>query len=217
MVARTACDLDDREHMLPHFISMKGTIQKQNFKHAELCAFQESGHIVFAYLCGYSCHEVFILPSDDMDCTGFSMIDYSMDSRQVSMLLTGNHKVQELKNLVLAERLELIEVARRLSRIFFGGSVAASVHKNPGISFLKDPVQIDIVDYMRLEYIHYIISELSVDKEEAFMEQGIKEALYTLDHPAMWSAVDKIAQSLLLKHKLNQAEIERIVGPLVTP
>jgi hypothetical protein len=194
------------------FFMMNTRIKKQYFNSEAVCAYQESGHILFACLCGYTCQEVFLMREAKGNCTAYSMIDYGTDAKEAAIFLTGRPGIDVLKNRSLAERLGLIEVGRRLSRIFFGGSVTASIQKHQGVSWMSNPVQVDIIDYMRLEYIHYIISELSVDKEAAFIEQGIKEALYTLDHPAMWNIADTLAQILLKERKLIKTEIETIVG-----
>ena len=95
------------------------------------------------------------------------------DSYYASKFTNGDNTVDFFKCLALGEKLQAMEVARRIARIFLGGSVAAAVFNNAGNVQIPLPMQIDYMDLVRVEFIHYVIKELSVDKEENFIEHGL--------------------------------------------
>jgi hypothetical protein len=104
--------------------------------------------------------------------------------------------------------LEAIEVGRRLARIFLGGSVAAAVFNNKGNVQIPLPMQIDYMDLVRVEFIHYVIQELSVDKEENFIEHGLRDALYSLSNVNVWNTIADLATKLLQFNHLDKNDIE---------
>jgi hypothetical protein len=108
----------------------------------------------------------------------------------------------------LRERLDAIEVGKRLARIFLGGSVAAAVFNNNGNVQIALPMQIDYMDLVRVEFIHYVIQELSVDKEENFIEHGLRDALYSLSNVNVWNTIADLATKLLQFNHLDKNDIE---------
>ena len=190
-------------------IVMNNLLTKQNFQQCEICAYHESGHILFAYLCGYSCKEVQLInEGNENGFTSYALIDYGKDSYYASKFTTADNAIDFFRCLALGERLEAIEVGRRLARIFLGGSVAAAVFNNKGNVQIPLPMQIDYMDLVRVEFIHYVIQELSVDKEENFIEHGLQDALYTLSNVNIWDTIFDLAGRLLRSNRLERNDIE---------
>lgn len=188
---------------------MNTLLTKQNFKQCEICAYHESGHILFAYLCGYSCREVQLIDKgNENGFTSYALIDYGKDSHYASKFTTADNAIDFFRCLALGEKLEALEVGRRLARIFLGGSVAAAVFNNKGNVHIPLPLQIDYTDLLYVEFVHYIIRELSVDKEENFIEQGLQDALYTLGNVNVWNTIVDLATRLLRDNHLNKNDIE---------
>jgi hypothetical protein len=188
---------------------MNNLLAKQNFKQCEICAYHESGHIVFAYLCGYSCKEVQLIDEgNENGFTSYALIDYGNDSYYASKFTTADNAIDFFRCLALGEKLEALEVGRRLARIFLGGSVAAAVFNNKGNVHIPLPMQIDYMDLLRVEFIHYVIQELSVDKEENFIEHGLHDALYTLSNVNIWDTIVDLATRLLQFNHLEKNDIE---------
>jgi hypothetical protein len=191
------------------FHYMNNLLTKHNFKQCEICAYHEAGHILFAYLCGYSCKEVQMIDEgNENGFTSYALIDYGHDSYYASKFNTADNAIDFFRCLSLGERLEAIEVGRRLARIFLGGSVAAAVFNNDSNVQIPLPMQIDYMDLIRVEFIHYVIKELSVDKEENFIEHGLQEALYTLSNINIWKTIADLAGKLLQSKHLNKNDIE---------
>jgi hypothetical protein len=188
---------------------MNNLLAKQNFRQCEMCAYHESGHILFAYLCGYNCREVQLIDEgNENGFTSYAWIDYGRDSHYASKFMRGDKTVEFFKCLALGERLEAIEVGRRLARIFLGGSAAAAIFNNDGNVHIPLPMQVDYIDLLRVEFIHYVIQELSVDKEENFIEHGLQEALYTLSNINIRDTIADLATRLLKSNRLNKNDIE---------
>src|SRR5215203_2382618 len=188
---------------------MNDLLTKDTFKECEICAYHESGHILFAYLCGYSCRYVELI--DESNEEGFSsvaVIDYGKDARTASKFTSGDISVDYFKCLSLGEKLESVEVGRRLARIYLGGSVASAVYNNKGNVQIPLPMQIDYTDLLRVEFIHLVIQALSFDKEEDFIENGLQDALYTLANINIWNTVEDLAVKLLQQNQLNRNDIE---------
>jgi hypothetical protein len=188
---------------------MNALLAKQNFKQCEICAYHEAGHILFAYLCGYTCKEVQLIEeSNEEGFSSYAMIDYDKDSYLASKFTSADPDIEFFKSLALGEKLECIEVGRRLARIYLGGSVAAAVFNNDGNVQIPLPMQIDLTDLVRVEYIHYVIREISMATEDLFIENGLQEALYTLSNINVWNTIADLSQRLLKQNQLDKNDIE---------
>jgi hypothetical protein len=182
---------------------------KERFKQCEICAYHESGHILFAYLCGYHCRHVELINENNEE--GFSsvaIIDYGKDAYIASKFMGTEANIDYFRCLSLGEKLESIEVGRRLARIFLGGSVAAAVFNNNGNVHIPLPMQIDYMDLLRVEFIHYVIKEIAADKEENFIEHGLHDALYSLSNVNIWNTIDDLARRLLQYNQLDKGDVE---------
>jgi len=69
-------------------------------------------------------------------------------------------------------------------------------------------MQIDYLDLLRVEFIHYVIKALSVDQEETFIEHGLQDALYTLSNVNIWETIADLASRLLKTKRLERNDIE---------
>ena len=181
----------------------------QKFDKCEICAYHESGHILFAYLCGYSCRYVELInDANEEGFTSIALIDYGKDAEMAARFMGPKAKIDEFRCLSLVEKLEHIEVGRRLARIFLGGSVTAAVYNNGGNIHIPLPMQIDYTDLLRVEFIHYIFSGIGADKEDNFIEHGLQDALYTLSNINVWGTIEDLATRLLKHNQLDQNDIE---------
>lgn len=188
---------------------MNNQLTKQSFDHCEICAYHESGHILFAYLCGYSCIEAQLIKEhNEKGFTSYALIDYGKDSFYASKFTGTDANIDFFRCLSPGQRLEAIEIGRRLARIFLGGSVAAAVFKNEGNVQIPLPMQIDYIDLVKTEFIHYVIKETSVGQEYNFIEYGLQDALYTLSNINIWKTIIDLADRLIRSSHLNKNDIE---------
>jgi len=139
----------------------KDKLVAEKFRQCEVCAYHESGHILFAYLCGYRCRHVQLINEPNEEgYSSIAIIDYGKDAETASKFMASQQGAQYFQSLPLAGKLESIEVGRRLSRIFLGGSVAAAVYNNHENVHIPLPMQIDFLDLQRVEFIQHVIRKL---------------------------------------------------------
>ncbi len=190
-------------------LKMEQLFTKRKFNECEICAYHESGHILFAYLCGYTCrYAELINEHNEEDFASIAVINYGKDSYMVSKLTDLQHNVDYFSTLALGERLECIEIGHRLARIFLGGSATAAVFRNNGCAHIELPMQMDYTDLLRTEFIDSIIRELSIAPEEDFIESLLQDAFYTLANQNVWATIDDLAKRLLVSRQLNKNDIE---------
>jgi hypothetical protein len=188
---------------------MNNLLEKHSFNKCELCAYHESGHILFAYLCGYSCNYVELInDKNEEDFTSIAMLDYSKDSRIASLFIGPNANLDAFNSFNLAQKLECVEVGQRIARIFLGGSVTAAVFNNQGDVHIPLPMQIDFTDLLRVEFIQQVLKKLSNDNDEEFIEHYLQDALYTLSNINVWDTIVDLANRLLKNNRLNKNDIE---------
>jgi len=160
-------------------------------------------------LCGYTCREAQLIDEgNENGFTSYAVIDYGDASFYASKFTNGDNTLDFFKCLALGEKLQAMEVARRIARVYLGGSVAAAVFNNSGNVQIPLPMQIDYMDLVRVEFIHYVIKELSVDQEENFIEHGLQDALYTLSNVNIWDTIVDLATRLLHSNHLDKNDIE---------
>jgi hypothetical protein len=188
---------------------MQQLFVKQNFDKCELCAYHESGHILFAYLCGYTCKYIELInDKNENDFTSIAIIDYGKDSELASQFIGKEASLDAFQSYSLAQRLNSVEVGQKIVRIFLGGSVAAAVFNNNGDIHIALPMQIDFTDLLRVEFIQQVLQKLSADISEDFVEHYLQDALYTLGNINVWQTVVDLATLLLQKNYLNKNDIE---------
>ena len=188
---------------------MNNLLEKHSFNKCELCAYHESGHILFAYLCGYSCNYVELInDKNEDDFTSIAMLDDGKDSHMASLFIGPNANHDAFNSFNLAEKLECVEAGQRIARTFLGGSVTAAVFNNQGDVHIPLPMQIDFTDLLRVEFIQQVLKKLSNDNDEEFIEHYLQDALYTLSNINVWDTIVDLATRLLKNNQLNKNDIE---------
>jgi hypothetical protein len=183
-------------------------LQKEQFTHCDVCAYHESGHILFAYLCGYSCQEVQLIEGTNEDYSSYAIIEYGDEASIVSHFIDGTADIDFFNCLSLEEKIKSIQVGRKLNRIWLGGSVTAAIYNNDGNVHIPLPMQIDFADLLRVEFIHSVLKTISTENEENLVENGLQDALYTLSNVNLWETVTDLANRLLKQKQLTKGDIE---------
>ena len=186
---------------------MSNFLTTESYKDCAVCAYHESGHILFAYLCGYKCRHVELIPETVEGYSSIAIIDYGNDSMLASKFLNGETNLHYFKSLPLGLRLESIEVGGRLSRLLLGGSVAAAVFNNSGNVHIPLPIQVDYSDLLKVEWIHYVLKEIG-EQEENLIDIGLQDALYTISNINVWDTIVDLAERLLAGKQLDKNDIE---------
>ncbi|HEX2608072.1 MAG TPA: hypothetical protein VHK91_11865 [Flavisolibacter sp.] len=174
----------------------------------EAGAYQESGHILFAYLCGYTCQEVQLIDAaNDAGFSSYVLLDYGRDSELAYRILSGEDP-DYFDCLSLGQKMEALDIIRRLARICCGGSVALAVQANGGNPLLALPIRMEFTDLQRLDHMEQLNRKLSVAEETEFTDTCLREALYMLSNINLWETLSDLAQRLLVNRQLDKNDIE---------
>jgi hypothetical protein len=169
----------------------------------EILSWHESSRVVLAYLKGYTCKSIHFLNQS----MSVALIDYGEDNT-IAASLMGSATLDYFTELEWHEKLQVIEVASRLSQIFVAGSVGRAIHKNAGNPYVKLPINIDPMDLFKIEYLSSVLHSIDPHYTENFLEDAIRDVLYTMQKPCIWKAVDLLASYLHRSRYLSQPEIE---------
>jgi hypothetical protein len=169
----------------------------------EMLAFHESGRVVVAYLKGYTCKSIHFLN----ESMSVALIDYGEDNTLAASLM-GSATMDYFTELEWHEKLQVIEVAGRLAQIFVAGSVGRAVFKNNGNPYVKLPLEVDPIDLYKIEYLSAVLHAIDPQYSENFLEDAIRDVLYTMQKPCIWEAVNILGKSLYRNRYLSQSEIE---------
>lgn len=176
-------------------------------KQCEICAYHEAGHILFAYLCGYTCREAQLVNEENEDgFTSFSIIDYGLDTQYAGRFI-GTEDLLFFTGLGEAEQQKAIAVGRRIARIYMGGSTAATVYQKGSPAELPVPFQMDFTDLERIEFIGMVFQSLGAG-EPNLLEQYMNDARYTLSNINIWHTVQDLAERLLRFNPITRGDIE---------
>src|SRR5688572_21238275 len=176
---------------------MEHSILRTRHQQCDICAYHESGHILFAYLCGYTCKESQLVDESNQEgFSSFSIIDYGADAYYASRFIT-TEDLDFFTNLSDEEKQEALAVGRKIARIYMGGSTAATVFQKGGDTNLSIPFQMDFTDLERIEFVRSVFEALGADEEDNFMEHNMSDALYTLSNINVWHTITDLAERLL--------------------
>src|SRR5687768_5736275 len=118
----------------------------------EMLAWHESSRVVLAYLKGYTCKSIHFLN----ESMSVALIDYGEDN-SIAASLMGSASIEYFTELEWHEKLQVIEVASRLSQIFVAGSVGRAIFNNAGNPYVKLPLNIDAMDLYKIEYLNSVL------------------------------------------------------------
>jgi hypothetical protein len=169
----------------------------------EMLARHESSRVVLAYLKGYTCKSIHFLN----ESMSVALIDYGEDNT-IAASVMGSATLDYFTELEWHEKLQVIEVASRLSQIFVAGSVGRAIHQNGGNPYVKLPINIDPMDLFKIEYLNSVLHTIDPHYTDNFLEDAIRDVLYTMQKPCIWEAVDILATTLHRWRYLSQSEIE---------
>lgn len=173
----------------------------------DICAYHEAGHILFAYLCGYTCKEAQLVDeSNEAGFSSFSIIDYGADA-----LYAGKYISTEdpgfFTGLPEKAQPQAIAVGRKIARMYMGGSTAATIFQNGGNPDLHVPFQVDFTDFERVDFISTVFRAMCTG-EDNLLEHYMNDARYTLSNINLWHTVRDLAERLLRFNPITRGDIE---------
>lgn len=168
-----------------------------------LCAYHESGRVVFAYLNGFFCDGIELSIADPG--RGKSKLNGGQDTALIQQILTGNHlsTAPENQNKAVGVALRLMDVycAGTCARIFFeqDGNIPSDVE-------LDVPVQ----DDKPITAIRKFLTALNPAHDPAFPSKKMADILQKLKDPSVWKPINLLATAAInnFEKPLNRFEIE---------
>jgi hypothetical protein len=185
----------------------------------ERAAYHESGHIVFAYLCGYRCEGVQLERKTEKEMvlwSGHSYIDYGKDCFYVSKFIGGDADVAFFETLHPSEHAEAAAVAHRIAQVFLAGSLAEAIYANNGNTNINFPIDVEWLDLVRVEFLNYALTNLHCNHNaEEFITALFTQMLKKLQAPEVWYAIEHLGKLLRKTKKINGMQIEEVLEGLM--
>ena len=184
--------------------------KKERFLY-EQCAYHESGHIVMAYLSGFTCKRVTILQNGSGD--GFTEFDYGESSTTILITSIINFSEYPEEFYLLSKNIQADapQVASKICGTLLGGPVSEALHK-AGVGFEGElPIEVAGSDCQRVNSISFFLSGINGAREH---NQNIIPDLYNVVHflrkKKIWKVIDTLSNDILHSstRSLNQQEIE---------
>lgn len=169
----------------------------------KLCAYHESGRIVFAYQCAYGCEGVTL--SDTDSGKGNSKLNGYNDLEFIQAIFSGKEQaiIKENANKAIA-------VAKNLMKIYCAGSCAENYFENnksaSGISELEIPGQ----DAGYIDKLQKFLKQQLPTHADDYPSQIIMQIFEELKKPDVWKPIETVAQRILQTEEksLNRFYIE---------
>ncbi len=168
-----------------------------------LCAYHESGRVVFAYMAGYACDKMQLSDADSGQ--GESKLDAGDDLPLVQAVLGRGSSPVTAENMTKA-----IAAAKKLMNIYCAGTCAETFFRNNGS--LPDQLDMDIPgqDIQNIELIQSFLKSSVSGHPDDFPSQTMIEILKKLQDRDTWKAVTKLAEAAIAAYDkpLNRFYIE---------
>lgn len=168
----------------------------------QLCAYHESGRVVFAYLSGFFCDGIEL--SDTDYGRGKSTLNGGSDTPLIQQILSGNHASVTAEN-----RNRAIEVAHHLMDIYCAGSCTRA-HleqiENPGAELEMD---VPAADDKQISAIQHFLTAVNTGHDPDFPSKCMNGIFQKLKDPEVWKAVQSLSKAAIQTERpLTRFEIE---------
>jgi hypothetical protein len=167
----------------------------------ELCAYHESGRVVFAYHAGFFCDGIELSASDYG--RGKSVLNAGGLTPLIQQILSGNHL-----SVAAEDRNKAIETAHHLMDIYCAGSCTRAYYEqmsNPGEEMELDvPVQ----DDKPISAIQKFLMGINPGSDPNFPSKRMSAILQKLKEPETWHAIEALAKAAVAKGGLALTRFE---------
>ncbi len=159
-------------------------------KALELCAYHESGRVVFAYQQGYSCYETQL--SDTDAGAGDSRLSGEDDNQFIEAVFSGSEQV-----IVEQSPTKAMEVAKILMKITCAGACAAKYFSD-GLKFVPNTeIEIPSQDVRYMDMIQNFMTDTDPNHPEDYPVQVMQQIFEELGNADLWKAIDMLAKAAM--------------------
>jgi hypothetical protein len=167
-----------------------------------LCAYHESGRVVFAYLAEYHCTSLTL--SDIDPGKGSSMLNGGNDNPIIEKILRGDQLVS-FNNVG-----EAYKIANRLMVMYCAGSCARAFYENNGT--ISGDVELDIPgqDGIKIDKLQSFMKGCNPAHSDGYVNTVIAGIFQQLAKKEIWKAVKNLAETAIENYDkpLNRYTIE---------
>lgn len=169
----------------------------------KLCAYHESGRIVFAYQCTYGCESVELSSSDSGK--GNSKLNGYNDLEFIQAIFSGKPQTIITENTTKA-----IAVAKNLMKIYCAGSCAENYFENSLSAENINEMEIPGQDAKHIEQLQNFLTQQVPNHPEDYPSQIILQIFNELKKSDVWKPIEILAERILKTEEksLNRFYIE---------
>ncbi len=169
----------------------------------KLCAYHESGRIVFAYQCTYGCESVELSPTDSGK--GNSKLNGYNDLEFIQAIFSGKPQTIITENANKAN-----EVAKNLMKIYCAGSCAENYFENGLSADNINEMEIPGQDAKHIEQLQNFLTQQIPNHPEDYPSKIILQIFDELKKADIWKPIEILAERILKTEEksLNRFYIE---------
>lgn len=156
----------------------------------ELCAWHESGRVVYAYKNGFTCDAIELSETDPGN--GKSKLNGGEDTAYIQAILSGKTQAVVMENPTKA-----IEVAKKLMQVYCAGSCTKIYIENS--KHLTSDTEIDIPgqDLKYLELIQQFLYKHVPDHPEDYLNDTMTGIFRELGKEETWKPIESLVKQML--------------------
>lgn len=177
----------------------------------ELAAYHESGHILMAYLCGFSVDEVRLSIESPGD--GFTRFNYGDD--RITLLIAGMKNYETSPSLFNELNEEIKKHAGAVSNKYIGvllGGPLSQAFKEVGIGFQGNlPVEMSGPDLISADNVDLCLSNVVAGHDPNFIQKNFIQVAKIFQSEGFWDGIEHLANSILESDEksLSKTDIEK--------
>jgi hypothetical protein len=189
-----------------NLLFQKLSSKKTNLRSIEKSAYHECGHIVMAYIFGYSCKEVNLTKPYNSKL----ILDYHSKSEQVEAIRQYTSKPELYYALGQNDKKQSAETAVELLTIMLAGSVSETVFLTEEDLSSFPPYPIEPHDQKEVFSIDFFLAQINTRHQMDFIHKTSKEVATLLSFPFIRRTVDLLQKELYAHKVLTQKRIEEL-------
>jgi len=168
-----------------------------------LCAYHESGRVVFAYLCGFTCDGIELSATDPG--RGMSKLNGGQDTALIQQILGGNPLVIAPEN-----RNKAIEVAQHLMEVYCAGTCARIYFEQEGKIGTDVELDVPVQDEKPIHTIQQFLTGINPGHDTSFPAKKMAYIFQKLKDAGAWKAIHALATTAInsSEKSLTRFEIE---------
>jgi len=159
-------------------------------ENVELCAYHESGRVVYAYRQGYYCESIELSENDPG--AGISKLNGGVNNETIQLIL--NNKTHT-PSFVISNK--AIEVAKKLMKIYCAGACAKIYKKNDKQISAQTEIDIPGQDMKYIDLIQSFLQQNVQGHPTDYPVQVITQIFHELKEEENWKVIEGLAKSAL--------------------